>query len=66
MSNADEYRLFPLNEQKEMFAKHFGCVRVLYHWDLSDKKRLYAEGKKSNCNVELTNRMRTELKAKLE
>ena len=66
MLKAYKYRLYPTNEQKEMFAKHFGCVRVVYNWGLAEKKRLYAEEKKSIGNVALTNRMRTELKTQQE
>ena len=38
---AYKYRIYPNNEQKEYFAKFFGCVRFFYNKSLSDMNELY-------------------------
>ena len=38
---AYKYRIYPNNEQKEYFAKCFGCVRFFYNKSLSDMNELY-------------------------
>lgn len=46
---AYKYRLYPNKEQKEYFAKCFGCVRFIYNRMLSDKIKYYKEtGRKLN------------------
>ena len=37
MLKAYKYRLYPNKEQREYFAKCFGCVRFIYNRMLSDK-----------------------------
>ena len=43
MLRAYKYRLYPNKEQKEYFAKCFGCVRFIYNRMLSDKINYYKE-----------------------
>ena len=44
-----KYRIYPNNEQKEFFAKCFGCVRFFYNKSLSDMNDIYkATGKFKN------------------
>ena len=38
---AYKYRIYPNNEQKEYFAKCFGCVRFFYNKSLSDMNEIY-------------------------
>ena len=46
---AYKYRIYPSKEQKEYFAKVFGCVRFFYNKSLSDMCDLYkATGKYEN------------------
>ena len=63
MLRAYKYRIYPTNEQKVLFAKTFGCCRFVYNWALNLKIEAYKQEKKSIGNVELTNRMKSELKA---
>src|SRR5690606_3246313 len=49
MLRAYKFRLYPNKEQKEYFAKCFGCVRFIYNKMLEDKINYYKEtGKKLN------------------
>jgi len=49
MNKAYKYRLYPTEEQKEMFAKTFGCVRFIYNKMLADRLDYYKQtGKKLN------------------
>ena len=49
MNKAYQYRLYPTNEQKIMFAKTFGCARFIYNKMLGDRLDYYKEtGKKLN------------------
>ena len=48
---AYKYRLYPNKEQKEYFAKCFGCVRFIYNRMLSDKIDYYKKTKKSLNNT---------------
>ena len=57
-----KYRIYPTDEQKEMFAKTFGCCRFVYNWALKEKIEAYEKDKKTLSNVLLTNRMKSELK----
>lgn len=41
MLTAYKYRIYPNNEQKISFAKHFGCVRHVYNWGLTLKQHHY-------------------------
>ena len=46
---AYKYRIYPNSEQKEFFAKCFGCVRFFYNKSLSDMNDIYkATGKFKN------------------
>ena len=51
MLKAYKYRLYPNNEQKEYFAKCFGCVRFIYNRMLSDKIDHYKATKQSLNNT---------------
>ncbi len=66
MLRAYKYRIYPTDEQKVLFAKTFGCCRFVYNWALNLKIEVYKQEKKSIGNVELTNRMRSELKTEHE
>ena len=47
MNKAYKYRLYPTEEQKEIFAKTFGCARFIYNKMLADKLAYYkGTGKK--------------------
>ena len=49
VNKAYRYRLYPTNEQKNMFAKTFGCARFIYNKMLGDRLDYYKEtGKKLN------------------
>ena len=48
---AYKYRLYPNKEQKEYFAKCFGCVRFIYNRMLSDKIEYYKETKQKLNNT---------------
>jgi len=47
MLKAYKYRIHPNEEQKEMFAKHFGCTRWIFNWALNKKIEEYKETGKS-------------------
>ena len=66
MLRAYKYRIYPTEEQEVLFAKTFGCVRVVYNWGLDIKSNLYKDKKESIGLVALTNRMKSELKAEKE
>lgn len=48
---AYKYRLYPNKEQKEYFAKCFGCVRFIYNRMLSDKIDYYKKTKQKLNNT---------------
>jgi len=48
---AYKYRLYPNEEQKEYFAKCFGCVRFIYNRMLSDKIDYYKKTKQKLNNT---------------
>ena len=49
MNKAYRYRLYPTTEQKNMFAKTFGCARFIYNKMLGDRLEYYRKtGKKLN------------------
>lgn len=48
---AYKYRMYPNKEQKEYFAKTFGCVRFIYNRMLSDKIEYYKETKQKLNNT---------------
>ena len=43
MLKAYKYRIYPNSEQKEYFAKTFGCSRFIYNKMLADKIEYYKE-----------------------
>ena len=45
MLKAYKYRLYPNSEQKEYFAKTFGCSRLIYNLMLADRIKSYEENK---------------------
>lgn len=45
MLKAYKYRIYPTSEQKEYFAKTFGCTRFVYNKMLADRIKLYEENK---------------------
>ena len=45
MLRAYKYRLYPNKEQKEYFAKTFGCSRLIYNLMLADRIKSYEENK---------------------
>lgn len=47
MNKAYKFRIYPNREQKEFFAKTFGCVRFIYNQMLADKIKYYKENKKT-------------------
>ena len=51
MLKAYKYRLYPNEEQKEYFAKCFGCVRFIYNRMLSDKIDYYNDTKQKLNNT---------------
>lgn len=64
MLKAYRYRIYPNNSQKEMFEKHFGCVRFVYNYGLQRKIEHYTgTGKSLSCfdlNNELVNKLKKE------
>lgn len=66
MLRAYKYRIYPTEEQKVLLAKTFGCCRFVYNWALKLKIEAYKQENKSIGNVELTNRMKGELKTEHE
>lgn len=45
MLKAYKYRIYPNSEQKEYFAKTFGCSRLVYNLMLADRIKSYEENK---------------------
>ncbi len=62
MLRAYKYRIYPTDEQKVLIVNTFGCCRFVYNWALNLKIEAYRQEKKSIGNVELINRMKSELK----
>lgn len=40
-----KYRIYPTEEQKVIFAKHFGCCRFVYNYFLNREKEFYLNNK---------------------
>lgn len=40
-----KYRIYPTEQQKEIFAKHFGCCRFVYNYFLNREKEFYLNNK---------------------
>ena len=66
MIKAYKYRIYPNEEQKELFAKTFGCVRYVYNWGLKLKTTEFEENNRNVGITELMNRMASELKKECE
>jgi putative transposase len=49
MIESYRYRLNPTLTQKELFNKHFGCVRKVYNMALDFKQKSFKEGKNISC-----------------
>ena len=45
MLKAYKYRIYPNQEQREYFAKTFGCSRFIYNKMLADRIKFYEENK---------------------
>lgn len=50
-NKAYKYRIYPNEEQKELFAKTFGCVRFVYNKMLSEKIEYYEQKQKMLHNT---------------
>jgi len=62
---AYKYRLYPDEEQREMFLKHFGACRFVYNWSLEQKINAYETDKTSLSCYDL-NKMLPNLKKENE
>lgn len=51
MNRAYKFRIYPNSEQKEFFAKTFGCTRFIYNKMLNEKIEYYKETKKMLKNT---------------
>lgn len=49
--NAYKFRLYPNQEQKQLFAKTFGCSRAIWNMMLADKIKHYEETKETLHNT---------------
>jgi putative transposase len=52
---AYKYRMYPDDEQREMFLKHFGACRFVYNWSLEQKIKAYETDKTSLSCYDLNN-----------
>lgn len=43
LNRAIKYRAYPTDEQAELFAKTFGCVRLIWNNMLADAQRFFDE-----------------------
>ena len=62
---AYKYRMYPDEEQIEMFLKHFGACRFVYNWSLEQKIKAYETDKTSLSCYDL-NSMLPDLKKEIE
>ncbi len=53
MNKAYNFRLYPNQEQKILFAKTFGCVRFVYNKMLAERKEIYEEYKDNKEKLKL-------------
>ena len=57
-NRAFEFRIYPNRAQKELLAKTFGCVRLVYNHYLAEKRQRYEESKATlsyaDCAKDLT------------
>ena len=56
-----KYRIYPNRKQRELFEKHFGCIRWVYNWGLEKKVKSYQQNKKQISCFDLTKEL-TKLK----
>lgn len=49
MLKAYKYRIYPTKNQEVLIVKHFGCVRWMYNWGLSQKIKAYENKEKLSC-----------------
>ena len=66
MLRAYKYRIYPTEDQKDLFSRTFGCCRFVYNWALNLKITAYKERNETLGNVYLTNLMKNKLKAEHE
>ena len=63
-NKAYQFRIYPTEEQKFLFAKTFGCVRLVYNYYLEQKIKLYQKEKKNfsytKCSSDMTALKKTE------
>ena len=63
-NKAYQFRIYPTEEQKFLFAKTFGCVRLVYNYYLEQKIKLYQKEKKNfsytKCSNDMTALKKTE------
>ncbi|WP_048902208.1 IS200/IS605 family element RNA-guided endonuclease TnpB [Methanohalophilus mahii] len=58
MLRAYKYRMYPDENQIEMFHKHFGACRYIYNWALENKIKSYEQEGKSISRFELNGKIR--------
>ena len=63
MLKAFKYKLYPNQEQDQMFKKHFGATRFVYNWGLERKNKAYQTESKTVSCFDLINDLK-ELKTK--
>ena len=44
-NRAYEFRIYPNHEQRQLIARTFGCVRLVYNHYLAERKHRYEETK---------------------
>ncbi len=62
---AYKYRCYPTDEQQQMLARTFGCVRVVYNWALRQRTDAYSHEQKRLSYKDLSS-MLTDLKKQEE
>ena len=65
VNKAYKFRIYPTNEQKVFFAKHFGCTRFIYNYFLATRRDAY-EQDKTSISVYECNRMIPAMKKRPE
>ena len=61
-----KYRIYPTEEQQELLAKHFGCVRFVYNWALDTKSRAWKDEQRSVSCSSLIVQLASDLKVNNE
>jgi putative transposase len=44
---AYKYRFYPTDDQRQLLARTFGCVRYVWNWALATRSAAYKERKES-------------------